>query len=156
MSVSIKSNIKDLSLENYQEVLKQQLVGRCWKLFNASTQLDLKFIIKGCSVKYTPQKYDKITIELKDEFARTMMSSFDDFQSFSAIVVEPFIKDNCINLKLSADMKARTLGSLKPGDWVDVVIQYNNVWKIGDKHFASFELLQFKKVEPQVVDLFTD
>lgn len=157
MNISIKSNIKELTLENYQDLLDQKEVGRCWKFQTKKMQpVDIKFLIKGCRVRYTPQKYDKMTVELIDEFTFNIMNGFQDFQSYNEFDVEPFLKDKCLNLKLSAEMKARTIDSLRPGDYIDMVIQYNNVWKIKTKYFASFELLQFKKVEPLIVDLFVD
>lgn len=93
---------------------------------------------KGCTVKYTPEKYNKISIQLNQYDAEM----FIDFANKIEAVVpcETFLKDDAINLKLTSEQKEE-YKEVKRGAFCDVVFKFNEIWNVGGKNYASFELL---------------
>lgn len=146
MSVKLICNDKNITVENFSENVYVTKSGRKWILTNEEgTELDLKLQVKNCCVKYTPEKYDKITIEI-DQSSRKFFEALQE-KVKEEVKIENVVKGNTIGLKMSKDQKVLCLKSLSQGDYLDTIINFNNVWTVNTKNYASLELIQFKKLE---------
>jgi hypothetical protein len=105
------------------------------------------FIFSG-TVKFLPEKFNKITIEL----VRQDLVIFEDLQTVLK-GTESFLKDGCISIKLDPEQKELTK-KLKKGDSLKMVIKFNDVWKMNSKKYASFKLVDFIKEEKVIINYF--
>ncbi len=143
---------KDLNVDNFFNSIEFVANGlNKWTIRDQETKINLNgiaLVIKNCNVKYTPEKYDKITIELPVE-AQDWFDTLENHLRNKDINVEKIIKTNCIGLKLSPKQKSLVLATLRKGDKIDVAIRYNGVWKVNNKIYTSFILVQFRKLEAE-------
>jgi hypothetical protein len=96
---------------------------------------------KGCTVKYTPAKYSKITIQLNQYDAAFFMDF--DIKIGNVVQIEDFMKDEAISLKICDEQK-KELEDVKKDAFCDVVFKFNDIWKVNGKWFASFVLEEFQ------------
>ena len=100
------------------------------------------FKLDGCTVKYTLGKFDKITLEHSysglikklNKCITTALGSEEELYS-------PVSKTE-IGLKITKLTKDKAQ-SLSKYDTVDVIIEFNNCWKLNDKIYTSFILKDF-------------
>ena len=161
MSIKIITDYEKLKTEKLEDCVKLVKVGRKWILCNKNdNKVDVKFQVKNCRVKYTPEKYDKITIIIRKD----AIGFFNNLNKFiketEGVDIENIVKAESIGLKLSKDTKRMCTESLKIGDYCDLIINFNDVWRVNSKNYASLELIQFKKTEKpeeeEVINYFVD
>lgn len=147
-----------ITTENFNEEVHVYQRLNKWILVNGSEkEVDLKLRIDGCVVKYTPEKYDKITLVMPKEATEFLYKMQEKIMS--EVDAEFFIKGNIMGLKLSKEQKTMCVNELKKGDYINVIVNFNYVWLINKKKYASFELVQFKKIEKpetEKIDYFAD
>lgn len=119
--------------------------GNKWELVNkGDTSKPLReIIVCDAIIKYLPLKYNKITLTLNSK-------DYENFELYQTMFkqdleVEPFLKTESIALKLSDEMKEKTK-LLKIGSSLKVAVEFKGVWKILDKKYASWELIDYKEV----------
>ena len=96
---------------------------------------------RGCTVKYTPEKYNKITIQLNQYDAGFFIRFCNKIEE--VVAVETFLKDDAISLKLT-DAQKKELVGVKKDAFCDVVFKFNEIWKVNGKMYASFALEEFE------------
>ena len=97
-------------------------------------------VCRGCTVKYVPEKYNKITIQLNQYDAGFFMNFSDKIEQ--TIKIETFLKDDAIGLKINDEQKLELVG-IKKDAFCDVVFKFNEIWKVNGKMYASFVLKEF-------------
>lgn len=126
--------------------------GNKWELVKKGTYKPLKHVVVcNAVIKYLPLKYNKITVQLVAE-------EFDKFLSYQDLFkedlqVEPFLKYDTIALKLGDEVKSKTTGC-KVGDHIKIAVEFNGVWKINNKLYASWQMVDFKPIEQLAVCYF--
>jgi len=142
--VKIKCNDKLFSIK--KDPFNVIRTGKNYSIVNESgLALELSFKIDDSTVKFTPEQYDKMTVELSN-------NSRSYFELLQAKIkekkpIENFIKNGCINLKLTDDdQKQLILDSLQRKDKVNIIVKFNGLWKVKDKYYASIILINFNKV----------
>ena len=146
MSVKLICNYQNITVENFEEEVNITKVGKKWILTNMNgDEVNLKIQVKSCCVKYTPEKYDKITVEL-DKSSREFFEKLQ-LKIKEVVLIENIVKSNTLGLKLSKDQKMLTLRTLQQGDYFNAIINFNDIWVVNGKNYVSLELIQFKKLE---------
>ena len=137
---------EDIDILNFQEKVIVAKQARKWTLTNSKCeQLDIKFQIHECNVKYTPEKYDKITLNI--DICSMKLFQIIQEKIKETVNIQDIIKNNSIGLKLPKAIKQQVLASLNQGDYIDVIIKFNDIWTVNKKHYVSLELLQFRKLD---------
>lgn len=159
MSVKLICNDKNITVDNFDEEVYVSKSGRKWVLTNADgNELDLKIQVKNCCVKYSPEKYDKMTVEL-DSQSRQFFEALQK-KVREEVMIENILKNGAIGLKMSKDQKLLCLRTLMVGNYFDAIIKFNDVWTVNAKNYISLELIQFRKldIEPkiEVVNYFVE
>lgn len=159
MSVKLICDDQTITTENFNDDVCVSKSGRKWILVNThGTELELKFQVKNCCVKYTPEKYDKITIEL-DQSSRKFFEMLQ-LKIKDNVNIENIVKNNTLGLKMSKDQKLLCMRNLTRGDYFDAVVNFNDVWTVNGKNYVSLELIQFKKLETkpkiETINYFVD
>jgi hypothetical protein len=146
MSVKLICDNKSIDEENLITSTHIEKFGRMWVVADSMGKpLDLKFRVSGCTVKYIPEKYDKITIDVDPSsliFFRNLETKFNE-----DVRVEPVVKSGSLGLKTPRDVKENIRKELRKGDNIDVIINFNGVWGVNNKFYMSLELIQFRKNE---------
>jgi hypothetical protein len=102
------------------------------------------FSIVGAKVKYTPGKFNKLFVEYQDT-DDAFFQAFWEFVSTMNPDVENFIRPiNGLSLKINENLKDEA-AKFKKGDYVDVIIKYNDVWQVGSKQYVSLVIHNIKK-----------
>lgn len=107
-------------------------------------QVSVKPVIvcRGCTVKYAPEKYNKITIQLNQYDAMFFINFSNKIEE--VVEIEPFLKEDCIGLKISDEQKENlNEKGVKRDSFCDVVFRFNDIWKVNGKMYASFVLQEF-------------
>jgi hypothetical protein len=113
------------------------------------TPVSLKFILKKCTVKYMPDKFDKLVLTLDEE----CLEELKNFQNIlSKEGIENFIKDETISLKVNTEQK-KLLKNINTQDILNVSVDFNDIWTLNDKKFVSLKLNQFKRIRIELDDL---
>lgn len=97
-------------------------------------------VCRGCTVKYAPEKYNKITIQLNQYDAMFFIEFSNKIEEI--VEIEGFLKEECIGLKISPEQKEELKG-VKRDAFCDVVFKFNDIWKVNGKMYASFVLEEF-------------
>lgn len=138
---------------NDVELKPEEFIGDTQVLFNKQMSfidkhqetVKLVFKVEGCRVKYTPEKYDKITIELYDKALETFKKMQDLIGE--QVSIQSFVKDSFISLKVKGHVKDTVQKELKRDNYIDVVIVFNGVWTVSGNKYTSLELIQYKKLD---------
>lgn len=148
MNFKIICDEKEIEMADFMENIFVEKFGKKWILTDENGPVDVKFVVRNCTVKYTPEKYDKITVDLD----KTSYNLFYNLQKkvIDEVQIEPILKTQSIGLKLNKEMKEKTKEELKKNDIIDVVIDYNDVWRVNDKNYLSLALLEFKKIKKEI------
>ena len=143
--MSVKILTKDFKQVEDYELFH---IYRSYQLVNKGTTTDpinLKIVIKGARIKYLPEKYSKLTIELPKE-ALEFMSKFQ--KSFREdIQAQDFLKENTMSLKLEPEMKTKTK-NLKVKQHLNIAIEFGGIWNLNKLHYASWKLIDFQETTP--------
>ena len=161
MSVKIIcENNSSLDIDNFLQDTYLEENGRKYTLCSQETgyELDLLFQVNNCCIKYTPEKYDKITVEL-DSSSKKFFEALET-KIRNEVDIESVVKSSTLGLKMDKDQKSLCLRDLKRGDYIDAIIKFNNVWTVNSKKYVSLELKQFRKLKippkVEIVNYFTD
>lgn len=114
--------------------------------------IDLVFMFKGAEVKWTPEKYDKITVDLTAKQCE-FIKKLHEMACKDYDVINP-LKEASLGLKISKEYKANN--TFKRGERVDLVIRFNSIWTITGRNYFSFELVQHRKSKESAVDYFME
>lgn len=120
---------------------------------STSNPISFKFIIKGARVKYLPEKYSKITVEIPNDALIFLKKVQEQFKN--DIEVKEFLKENQLALKLDNDLKNRTK-ELRPKQTLDIAIEFGGVWSINKVNYASWKMLDYRTSKPVEVNYFEE
>lgn len=145
---------KQIAKIDVVELCELMALGSKKELQLDSVRVDMKFIMRDCVVKYTPEKYDKITITVNDECNEELTKLYN-FLKKDCPELQNFMKESSLGLKLTPEQKQELKKEkISKESCCDFVVDFNHIWKMNGKDYASFKLVQFKKVEKQEIDYF--
>lgn len=143
---------------NFKEIEDYELfhIFKSYQLVHLGTTTDpvnLKIVIKGARVKYLPEKYSKLTVELPREGVELLTKFQNLFKE--DIQAQDFLKENTMSLKLDPEMKVKTK-NLKVRDCLDIAIEFGGIWNLNKLHYASWKLLDYKEgtVTKEIINYF--
>jgi predicted alternative tryptophan synthase beta-subunit len=146
MSVKVICDNKNINEDNLLIDAHIERYGRRWIMADDSGKaLDIKLKVPDCRVKYTPEKYDKITVDIEGAaltFFRALETKIGE-----DVKIESILKTGSLGLKTSRDVKEMIKKDLRRGDYIDVIINFNGIWEVSKKFYVSLELIQFRKTE---------
>lgn len=145
MSTKAVYNEEEIGLEELFKKIELIEKKKRWIIGGTNPTNDLKFIVRNCVVKYTPDKYDKLVVTIDEQ----TNDFFDLLESIICrnVEIQSIVKDQAIGIKLNEKLKVEVLSTLKKGDYVDIVVDFNNIWGMEDKYYLSLTLYQFKKTK---------
>lgn len=158
MSIKIICDEKIITEEFFFNELIVDEYGKRWVITDLNNDLmDIKFKIKECSVKYMPEKYDKITVEINKDSLNFFNKLRIKINDETGINVENITKFNTTGFKISQEMKEKIKKELKIGEYFDAIVGFNSIWKVNGKFYVSLELEEMRKVKkPEVKEKITN
>ncbi len=143
---------------NFKQLEDYELfhIFKSYQLVRKGTTTDpisFKFVIKGARVKYLPEKYSKITVEVPIDALVFLKKIQEQFKN--DIEVNEFLKDNTMSLKLDNDLKNKTK-DLKPRQYLDIAIEFGGVWTINKINYASWKMLDYRASKPVETNYFEE
>jgi len=138
----------------FEEFLENVLVvgaGKETVIMNRDDErpVSLKMVLTNCSVKYKPEKFDKMTVVVNDDVA---VKKLNELYNKVFEHCEKFIKSNLFSVKIDKKNIEEINQTLKVGDKVGIKVSFNNVWLFERKLYVSFKLEECIRLKKKIQD----
>lgn len=142
-----KFTVKSKDFNNVEDLVKKCSMKtdktRHTIAVNGATVKDLQFVLEDCTIKYKPTKFDKLVVIIPEQ----AVSGFAELKKIMFEDTEPFVRDSVMNIKTKGEKQLEVNKNFSVGDSCKLLIKFSAVWTISGKHYATFELIDIKKLE---------